>query len=104
MLRYADVGGWGRSHGCALSGVSVPGYPVVVHTVYTQHVPVTDDADEYKVFCAGRQSALGALPDAGGQFFDLVEDLATFGHVLADLAVGVHDRGVVTAESLADLG
>lgn len=50
------------------------------------------------------RSALGALADAGGEFFDVIEDLATLGHLPANLAVGIHHRGVVAAESLADLG
>lgn len=60
-------------------------------------------------FCNDRrvntpESALGALPNPGGEFLDLIEDLASLGHLATDLAFGVHDRGVVTAERLADLG
>ncbi len=44
------------------------------------------------------------LLDAVGQLADLVVDVATLGHLLANLAIGVHHRGVVTAaELLADL-
>src|SRR4051795_9618065 len=45
----------------------------------------------------------GALLDAVRELGDLVVEGAAFGHVLADLAVGVHARGVVAAaERLAD--
>lgn len=47
---------------------------------------------------------LRSLLDARSQFLDLVVHLATFGHLLANLLVRVHDRGVVPAERLADLG
>ena len=50
------------------------------------------------------RSALGSLPDPGGELFDLIEDLAAFGHLVADLALGVHHGGVVAAEGLPDLG
>ena len=52
----------------------------------------------------GRRSALGALPDPGGELFDVIEDLATLGHLSANLLLRVHDRGVVSPERLADLG
>src|SRR5690625_4607698 len=51
------------------------------------------------------RSAAGLLFDPVDELGDLVEDAAPFGHEITDLAVGVHDRGVVTAaELLADLG
>ena len=56
-----------------------------------------------KVGARRAESALGALTDASGEFFDLIEDLTPFGHLAADLLFGVHDRGVIAAEGLADL-
>jgi len=51
------------------------------------------------------QSLSRLVADPVGQLGDLVVDRATFGHQLTDLAVGVHDRGVVAPpEELADLG
>lgn len=52
----------------------------------------------------GRAGLLaGALLDAGGQLLHLVVDAAAFGHLLADLLVRMHDRGVVAAaEGLPD--
>ena len=49
-------------------------------------------------------SALGALADASGEFFDVIEHLASLGHLGQDFALGVHDGGVVTTEGLPDLG
>lgn len=76
---------------------------------YPQGGSVTGGTRDAKVFCNDRrvntpESALGALPNPGGEFLDLIEDLASLGHLATDLAFGVHDRGVVTAERLADLG
>lgn len=43
--------------------------------------------------------------DAAGQVGDLVEQAASLCHQLPDLAISVHDRGVIpTAEGLTDLG
>ena len=51
------------------------------------------------------RSGSGALLDPGGEFLHLVVGATAFGHLLADLAVGVHDRGVIAAaENLADSG
>lgn len=48
---------------------------------------------------------LSAVLDAVGQLGDLVVDGAALGHQRADLAVGVHDGGVVAAAELSpDLG
>ena len=48
---------------------------------------------------------LSAVLDAVGQLGDLVVDGAALGHQRADLAVGVHDGGVVAAAELRpDLG
>ncbi|CAM5738946.1 hypothetical protein SAFG77S_01381 [Streptomyces afghaniensis] len=50
------------------------------------------------------RAAASAVLDAVGQLGDLVVDRAALGHQIADLAVGVHDRRVVTAaEERADL-
>src|SRR5689334_13567905 len=50
-----------------------------------------------------RVLVLGVLFDAVGQLGDLVVERPPLGHVLPDLAVGVHDRGVVAAaERLPD--
>lgn len=49
-------------------------------------------------------SALGALTDARRQFLDVIEHLTSLRHLVADLLLGIHDRGVVAAERLADLG
>jgi hypothetical protein len=57
-----------------------------------------------KVWRAVGESALGALTDASGEFFDVIEDLTPLGHLGQDLSLRVHDGGVVTAERLADLG
>ena len=47
----------------------------------------------------------GLVADPVGQLGDLVVDRTALGHQLTDLAVGVHDRGVVAPpEELADLG
>jgi hypothetical protein len=51
-----------------------------------------------------RLSALGALPDSGGEFFDVIEDLTARGHLAEDFPLGVHDGGVIAAECLTDLG
>ena len=48
-------------------------------------------------------SALGALTNPGGEFFDVIEDFTALGHFVANLLLRVHDRGVVAAERLADL-
>jgi hypothetical protein len=50
------------------------------------------------------ESAFGPLPDACGEFLDVIEDLTPLGHLGQDLSLGVHDRGVVAAECLTDLG
>jgi hypothetical protein len=49
------------------------------------------------------ESALRALPNTGGQFLDVIEDLTSFSHFREDLALRVHDCGVVAAECLSDL-
>lgn len=62
--------------------------------------------------CLGRRHsvivfALGAtaILDALGQGLNLVVGIALFGHLFADLAIGVDHRGVVfAAELLANLG
>ena len=55
--------------------------------------------------CSERpESALGPLPDACGEFLDVIEHFTPLGHLGQDLSLGVHDRGVVAAEGLADLG
>ena len=52
----------------------------------------------------GSQGALLRF-DPAGEVGDLVEQAASLGHELADLPVGMHHRGVVSApECLADLG
>lgn len=56
---------------------------------------------------SGHSTLLVRLPrllfNSGGEFVDLVIDRTTLSHQLTDLAVGVHNRGVVTpAECLAD--
>ena len=52
---------------------------------------------------SGRHSALGSLPNPSGEFLDVIEDFASFGHLGENLALGVHDGGVIAAECLADL-
>ena len=47
--------------------------------------------------------SLRALLDARRQLLDLVVDLATLGHLLANLLVRVHHRRVISAERLTDL-
>lgn len=92
------------------------GVPAVVHAAVmaggerTQvahrhiHKPACDwwvgSAQSFLV--SGRRSALGALPNPGGEFLDVVEDFASLGHFGEDFALGVHDRGVVAAECLPD--
>lgn len=64
-----------------------------------------------KVFCTGTPwdvprtwiSALGALADACGELFDVIEDFPPGSHLVEDLLLRVHHRGVVAAECLADL-
>jgi len=53
---------------------------------------------------AGFWSALGALADPGGEFLDVIEDLVPVCHLVENLLLGVHDRGVIAAECLSDLG
>ena len=48
-------------------------------------------------------SALGPLAYSGGEFLDMIEDFATRGHLVEDLALGVHHSGVIPAEGLANL-
>lgn len=50
------------------------------------------------------RSALGALTDPRREFLDVIEDLAFLRHLAADLAFGVHHRGVVATEGMTDLG
>jgi hypothetical protein len=57
-----------------------------------------------KIRIVALDSALGPLPDASCEFFDVIEHLAPFRHLGQDFSLRVHDRGVVTAECLADLG
>ena len=68
---------------------------------------VTGGVAVSKVFWArvacGRRSALGPLPNSGGEFLDVIEDFASLGHLGEDFALRVHDRGVVAAECLANL-
>src|SRR5450432_3213852 len=53
----------------------------------------------------GRLAGQSLLLDPVGQLSDLVVDRAALGHQGSDLAVGVHDRGVIpAAKLLADLG
>jgi hypothetical protein len=52
---------------------------------------------------SGRRSALGPLPNPGGEFLDVIEDFTSLGHLGEDFPLGVHDRGVVAAECLPDL-
>ena len=62
--------------------------------------------------CLGRRHsvivfalAATAILDALGQGLNLVVGIALFGHLFADLAIGVDHRGVVlAAELLANLG
>src|SRR5664280_3410495 len=56
--------------------------------------------------CGRTPAALARLvADSVGQLSDLVVGRAAFAHQLTDLALSVHDRGVVApAEQLADLG
>lgn len=43
-------------------------------------------------------SALRPLTNLGGEFLDVIEDLAVRRHLVADLLLGVHDRGVIATE------
>ena len=60
-----------------------------------------------KFFAAGRLrrwiSALGTLADPGGEFLDVIEDFTSVGHLIENLLLRIHHRGVVPAERLADL-
>lgn len=49
-------------------------------------------------------SALGTLADPRGELLDVIEHLTPMGHFTANLLLRVHDRGVITAECLPDLG
>lgn len=51
-----------------------------------------------------RESAFGPLSDAGGEFLDVIEYFAPFGHLGQNLPLCVHNCGMVTAKCLADLG
>ena len=51
----------------------------------------------------GQISALGALADPRGEFLHVIEDLSAVCHFIEDFLLGIHDRGVVTPERLADL-
>jgi len=57
----------------------------------------------WRLWCLSRRSALGPLPNAGGEFLDVVEDFASFGHFREDLLLRVHHGCVVAAEGLPDL-
>jgi hypothetical protein len=52
----------------------------------------------------GRISALGALANPRRELFDVIEDLASLGHLGEDFLLRVHHCGVVAAEGLPDLG
>ena|ERR1700730_1078863 len=88
-----------------------PGYPgkstSTLRTGICTAGAVTGGVAVPKVFlgraASGRRSALGPLPNPGGEFLDVIEDFASLGHLGEDFALGVHDRGVVAAECLPDL-
>jgi hypothetical protein len=103
------VGPLGMNHGSARKAHCCTGVlPVCAQR--RAHLPaVTGVTGVWEVFweksiSSGRESALGPLPDTSGEFLDVIEDLASLGHFGQDLALGVHDRGVITPEGLADLG
>lgn len=84
----------------------------VLHNGVHRPVTVTGDVVVTKVFSRNFwladpescESALGSLTNPGGEFLDVIEDLAAFLHFGQDLALGVHDGGVVATEGLTDLG
>ena len=66
---------------------------------------VTGVVAEIEVFWnLGRISALGALANPRRELFDVIEDLASLGHLGQDFLLRVHHCGVVAAEGLPDLG
>lgn len=100
---------WGWDGRCALQSENYMNVCSVCAQDYTHRRRVTRVTNVREVFFAeitgaGRGSALGALPNAGGELLDVIEDLTALGHFGQDLALGVHDRGVVAPECLADLG
>jgi len=94
--------GWGSAavvHRPSSRGKSVSSLRTAISTVGG----VTSEAAGSKVFLVfGRRSAFGTLTNPGGEFFDVIEDFASLGHLGEDLLLRVHDRGVVTAECLPD--
>ena len=80
------------------------GCPHDVHTIGA----VTTDTSATKVFSTrgfvGPRSVLGTLPNTGGEFLDVIEDLASGGHLVEDFLLRVHDGRVVAPEGLADFG
>jgi hypothetical protein len=103
------VGPLGIKYGCARNSGACAGVRVVCAQSGSHRGTVAGVTCEPEVFCrkstetwAG--SALGTLPNASGELFDVIEHLTSLGHLGQDFALGVHDRGVVTAECLTDFG
>jgi hypothetical protein len=96
--------GWGSAavvHGRSGGVMSVGSLRTAVSTAGA----VTDVVAESKVFRnLGGRSALRALPNASGEFFDVIEDLPPLGHLRQNLLLRVHHGGVVAPERLPDLG
>lgn len=89
-----------------------PSYPQVIRDLGTELSDILDTegtryphyGDTMGMDVAGGSDGAGLGLDSAGQVCDLIEQTAPFGHELADLAIGVHHRGVITAaEGLSDL-
>jgi hypothetical protein len=101
------VGGLGIKYSCARNSEAYASVRVVCAQSGPHHRTVAGVTCESEVFLQESSemwpaSALGALPNASGELLDVIEHLASLGHLGQDLALGVHDRSVVTAECLTD--
>ena len=86
-----EAGGWRRSVGSLRTAVSTADR-------------VTGVVAEIEVFWnLGQISALGALANPRRELFDVIEDLASLGHLGENFLLRVHHGGVVTPERLSDL-
>lgn len=103
------LGRWGGGVGCERNRRDCMSLCAVCAQRHSQPISVTGVTWEREVFLRTLSEehavlALGALTDASGEFFDVIKDLTALGHLGQDLALGVHDGCVITAERLADFG
>ena len=98
---------------CGRARRNIPSYPQVIRDLGTELSDIMDTkgtsyphyGDTIGMDVAGGSDGAGLRLDSAGQVCDLIEQTTPFGHELADLAICVHHRGVITAtERLSDLG